>query len=85
MQLRAPALRGDWPAWAEAWRQLDATECASLLAQLDSGQRLSLTLCGERNAQTWIPRAQGGYLGNMTDRITRFFSSNTALAALEKL
>ena len=85
MRLRTPALRNDWPAWAAAWTELDATECARLLAQFDAGHPVSLTLCGERNAQAWVRRAEGGYFRGMTDRITRLFSGSTALAALEKL
>ncbi|MGE0496534.1 MAG: phosphoglycerate mutase [Ramlibacter sp.] len=57
--LRDAALRADWPAWAEAWRQLDAGECARLIEALDAGQRVTLTLCGERSAQTFetLPRS----------------------------
>lgn len=53
--LREAALRGDWPAWAEAWRQLDAGEGARLLAALGEGRPVALTLCGERGARTWAP------------------------------
>ncbi len=57
--LGEPALRGDWAAWSEAWRTLDAGPCARLLADLDGGARLLLTLCGERSAQTFesLPRS----------------------------
>lgn len=44
-RLVAPALVGDWPAWADAWAQLDA----DLAAQ----PWTVLTLCGERGACTW--------------------------------
>jgi len=51
--LRDAALRADWAAWADAWRLLDAGECARLLGELDAGHRVRLTLCGERSAQTF--------------------------------
>ena len=51
--LRDAALRGDWAAWADAWRLLDGGECARLLGELDAGHKVSLTLCGERSAQTF--------------------------------
>jgi hypothetical protein len=49
--LRAPLLAEDWAAWADAWRALDAGPLGALLARLDAGEPLSLTLCGERSAQ----------------------------------
>ena len=51
-QLTVPALQGDWASWAQAWLQLDATECARLLAAASRGEPVLLTLCGERSAQT---------------------------------
>ena len=47
--LRAPLLAGDWAAWAEAWRALDADAVAALLARARSGAATTLTLCGERS------------------------------------
>ncbi len=47
--LTAPALRGDWAAWAQAWTQVDADHCAPLLAQLRAGRPVALTLCGRRS------------------------------------
>jgi hypothetical protein len=49
-RLRAPALAEDWPAWAAAWRALDADLPASLAA---------LTLAGERHTVRLEPRARG--------------------------
>jgi hypothetical protein len=46
------ALRGDWPAYAEGWAQVNALAQAMLLRQ-DAGEVLQLTLCGERRAQTF--------------------------------
>jgi hypothetical protein len=51
--LRDAALRADWAAWADAWRLLDNGECARLLRELDAGRPCTLTLCGERSAQTF--------------------------------
>jgi hypothetical protein len=48
--LRAPLLSGDWAAWADAWRALDAGEIARALAAARAGATVSLTLCGERSA-----------------------------------
>lgn len=42
--LGGPALRGDWRAWAEAWRSLDA-RLAALLSDQDVST-IRLTLCG---------------------------------------
>lgn len=57
--LREPLLAGDWAAWAEAWLALDAGPVAELLEQARAGAAVALTLCGERQAQTYTlpPRA----------------------------
>jgi hypothetical protein len=50
------ALQQDWLTWGQAWAQLDATVCADLLRELDQDgppERATLTLCGERSAQTY--------------------------------
>jgi hypothetical protein len=52
-RLRAPLLAGDWAAWAEAWRALDAGPLAALLQQARAAEPVRLTLSGERFAQTW--------------------------------
>ncbi len=54
--LRGPLLKGDWAAWADAWRALDAGALTRLLAQLERGAAASLTLCGERHAQRFEAR-----------------------------
>lgn len=51
--LRQAALKEDWAAWAHAWQQLDAHECAALRTAMDHGQTVQLTLCGERHAHTF--------------------------------
>lgn len=52
--LQHAALAEDWSHWAQAWQQLDATELAELLAAQQRGEPVQLTLCGERNAQSWL-------------------------------
>ena len=51
--LREPLLNGDWAAWADAWRSLDAGPVAQALALASSGQPVQLTLSGERHAQSY--------------------------------
>ena len=51
--LREPLLNGDWAAWAEAWRALDAGPVAQALALASNCQAVQLTLCGERHAQSY--------------------------------
>jgi hypothetical protein len=54
-RLRAPALAGDWAAWAEAWHALDAGPVAAALRAAEAGDDVRLTLTGERHAQTFAP------------------------------
>jgi hypothetical protein len=56
-RLRQSALGEDWAAWCEAWQALDAGPIDALL-HADAGA-VSLTLCGEQFAQTFLPAAQG--------------------------
>ena len=51
--LRRPAQMQDWTAWTSAWQELDQGQCARLQQALDAGQRVALTLGGERQARTW--------------------------------
>jgi hypothetical protein len=55
-RLRAPALAGDWAAWAEAWHALDADVLRDALGRLNDGEPFTLTLCGERHAQRFESR-----------------------------
>ena len=43
----------DWAAWTATWQHIDATACAELLAALDQGKAVQLTLCSESNAQSF--------------------------------
>lgn len=58
LALRAPLLAGDWAAWAQAWRALDAGAIAALHARATRGDPVVLTLCGERGAARFelLPR-----------------------------
>ena len=49
--LRSALLADDWAAWAEAWHALDAGRLARLREAVEAGERVTLTLCGERSAQ----------------------------------
>ncbi len=51
--LREPALQESWDCWSGAWQQLDSTVIKDLHDKAASGQRIDLTLCGERAAQHW--------------------------------
>lgn len=53
--LREPALREDWRAWAAAWQRLDAGPLADLHAQMQRGAAVQLTLCGEHGALHFGP------------------------------
>lgn len=70
VSLRDAAVRDDWAAWAQAWQQIDATECAQLLAALERGDNVTLTLCGERSAQTNVGSPMG-----LSKRLFREISS----------
>lgn len=78
--LRDAALNEDWATWAQAWQALDATECAALLAELDRGEPVQLTLCGERNAQTFTARRQP-----LMKRFMNLFGTSRPSTLLEKL
>ena len=57
--LRNAALAGDWTAWAQAWRQLDAGALEALDERSRSGDAVQLTLCGERAAVTFGTQSLG--------------------------
>jgi hypothetical protein len=82
--LRGAALLGDWGAWSAAWQQLDAGECARLVQRVDAGESVTLTLCGERQAQTWTGRAASGLLAKLGSLRARF-GGQRATTALESL
>ncbi|MEO7391707.1 MAG: phosphoglycerate mutase [Ramlibacter sp.] len=79
--LRDAGLLGDWRGWSTAWQQADSKECARLSSVLDDGGTVTLTLCGERNAQTWSSTGGGG----LTRRFQSLFARTKAAAVLEAL
>jgi hypothetical protein len=58
-RLRSPALAEDWAAWVRAWQTLDQGPVAQMLAAVQRGTAVQLTLCGERSAATWTNAAAG--------------------------
>jgi len=78
--LRTPAIAQDWPAWIQAWKALDATQCAALLQEVQTGRQASLTLCGERNAITFNTQPTG-FIG----KIMRHFGRSTLYSLPEQL
>ena len=70
----------DWAGWAAAWQQLDAEDCAALLAELNLGAEVQLTLCGERNAQAFASAPR-----SMLQKMTGLFDRPRISSVLEKL
>ncbi|HEX2012583.1 MAG TPA: hypothetical protein VJN44_16775 [Roseateles sp.] len=68
VRLREPLLGEDWAAWCEAWMALDAGPVAELLRRAQAGAAVTLTLCGERRAQSYRPRSATG-LSRLWQRI----------------
>lgn len=84
VSLRDAAVRNDWAAWSQAWQQIDATEYAQLLATLQRGHDVMLTLCGERSAQTYTG-APKGLSKRLIQGISSFLdpkSSSTIISSL---
>ena len=50
--LAQAALAEDWPAYAQAWAELDATAILALLERQQAGETVRLSLCGERASLT---------------------------------
>ena len=49
-------MTGNWPAYAQAWQQLDEQAMRPLLERQRSGQTVRLSLCGERG---WVTLETG--------------------------
>jgi hypothetical protein len=73
--LRAPLLADDWASWRDAWLQLDAKVLAALNQAAKQGQTVTLTLCGERHAQTWRTPTEASLLRRLKNTFT---TPNTA-------
>ena len=90
--LRDAAIQGDWAAWAQAWQQIDSTECATLLRVIDTKANMktgptpsaTLTLCGERSAQTY-QAGQNGLANRFLRKIRGYFSLQPSSTVLNKL
>lgn len=82
--LRDAALLQDWHAWASCWHQIDERECAGLLAALDRGEQVALTLCGERNARTFAGSG-GGFFGKLRASLPPFLRASRAAQVLDSL
>ncbi|WP_421956282.1 hypothetical protein [Polaromonas sp.] len=78
--LAQAAFTDDWDAYAQAWLQLDSGDISKLLAQQNAGESVRLSLCGERNAQTFETSAQSFF-----SRISSLLSPQPPLTVLEQL
>lgn len=86
--LRLAALQGDWAAWAGAWRALDADIGQRWWPRAQRGERLRLTLCGERHARTLAtPESASGWpvLHQAWRRLSGWSRSERADARLKNL
>ena len=83
--LRLAALRADWAAWQQAWELLDTSHFQPLLQRARQGAPVTLTLCGERNAQTWHNHPQRGALVRAGQLLTRLRGATPAWKHLELL
>lgn len=61
LRLRAPLLANEWSDWVAQWHALDAGPIAALCQRVEAGGSVTLTLCGERVAQTWTTRPRGWF------------------------
>lgn len=80
--LRGPALAGDWAAWADAWRVLDAGPVKVLLDAARRGEASALTLCGERSAQRFEAAAPRPWWRRLTQGLTPAAAVAPVLEAL---
>lgn len=78
--LAQAAFTDDWNAYAQAWLQLDAGDINKLLAQQNAGETVRLSLCGERNAQTFETAAHSFF-----SRISSLLAPQPPLTVLEQL
>jgi hypothetical protein len=78
--LRDAALQGDWPAWATAWRSIDASVCRALGEALAREPDSRLILCGERGALTFAPGPSG-----LWQQLRRHFTTTTLASLQDRL
>ncbi len=79
-RLRAPALAGDWAAWADAWRELDAGPIAALLQRAQRGDAAALIVSGERHAQRFEAARRSAW-----QRLARAWRAEPVHSVLEAL
>ena len=79
-RLRAPLLAEDWEAWRLAWQSLDAGPIADALGATSRGDAITLTLCGERLARSFISAPH-----SLWQRIQRHWQPIDAAKLLEAL
>ena len=78
--LTPSAFTSDWPAYAQAWTALDASEGAHLLALQRRGETVRLSLCGERNALTFETARTG-----LFTKLSNLFRPQPLVVFLEQL
>ena len=78
--LAQAAFADDWATYAQAWQALDANEIAALLARQSAGEKVRLTLCSERTAQTFESAEKGLFA-----RFRSLLSPRPPLNLLEQL
>jgi hypothetical protein len=83
LALREPALREDSQAWAQAWREIDATLCADLRQRMVS-RPVTLTLCSEHAAHAY-QTTHSSPLQKLWQRAQRVFQPMTVHTALQAL
>ncbi len=78
--LAQAAFKDDWASYVKAWGEIDAMGIAQLLVQQNAGQAVRITLCGERNAQTFETTAQSFF-----NKISHRFKTKNPLDILSQL
>ena len=78
--LAKAAFKDDWAAYVKAWGEIDAIGIAQLLVQQNAGHSVRITLCGERNAQTFETTAQSFF-----NKISHRFKTKNPLDLLSQL
>ena len=78
--LAQAAFKDDWAAYVKAWGEIDAIGIAQLLVQQNAGQPVRLSLCGERNAQTFETTDQ-----SFLKKISHRFQTKSPLDLLSQL
>lgn len=78
--LAQAAFKDDWAAYAMAWGEIDAIGIAQLLVHQSAGKAVRITLCGERNAQTFETTAQSVF-----NKINHIFKTKNPLDLLSQL